>query len=177
MSAMIANDALSISVKTKILLRSEMSVISVAEDHGLPLCKILGNLMMNPSYLLTTLTAANVQMFLSALTFYAPGYALEVITEKKETVDICFSITVITAPILGAVLGGFLTDRCIGSYEDKRAIRMCMLVFLAYTLISIPGPLTKNIILWFGILWMTLFLTGFIQPVLMGIILTSVSQI
>jgi hypothetical protein len=76
MSAMIANDALSISVKANILLRSEMSVISVAEDHGLPLCKILGNLMMNPSYLLTTLTAANVQMFLSALTFYAPGYAL-----------------------------------------------------------------------------------------------------
>ena len=90
---------------------------------------------------------------------------------------ICFPVTIVTAPILGAVLGGFLTDRCIGSYEDKRAMRMCLLIYLAYTLVSIPGPLISNILVWFGILWVSLFLQGFIQPVLMGIILTSVSQI
>ena len=74
-------------------------------------------------------------------------------------------------------MGGFLTNRFIGSYEDKRAMRMCLLVYLAYALISIPGPLTSNIVVWFGIVWVALFLQGFIQPVLMGIILTSVSQI
>jgi MFS family permease len=92
-------------------------------------------------------------------------------------VNISFPVTVVTAPILGAVMGGFLTNRCIGSYEDKRAMRMCLLVYLAYTLISIPGPLTSNIVIWFGIVWVALFLQGFVQPVLMGIILTSVSQI
>ena len=43
--------------------------ISVPQDPSLPLSRVLVNLLMNPSYLLTVLTVANALMYMSALTF------------------------------------------------------------------------------------------------------------
>jgi hypothetical protein len=81
-SALIIGDALRITVLRHTFLRSSVLDISLPEDHSLPLCRILVNLLMNPSYLLTVLTVSNALMYLSALTFYAPSYALLVLTSS-----------------------------------------------------------------------------------------------
>jgi hypothetical protein len=81
-SALITADALRITVLRHTFLRSSLLDISLPEDHSIPLCRILVNLLMNPSYLLTVLTVSNALMYLSALTLYAPSYALLVLTSS-----------------------------------------------------------------------------------------------
>jgi hypothetical protein len=61
-SALVTGDALRITVLRHTFLRSSNFDISLPEDHSLPLCRVLVNLLMNPSYLLTVLTVANALM-------------------------------------------------------------------------------------------------------------------
>jgi MFS family permease len=86
-------------------------------------------------------------------------------------------VAIVTSPSLGAVTGGIVTDKCIGSYADKRALVMCLFVYLLFVLICISGPFVNDFILFFVVLWLAVFTQGFIEPVMMGIILNCVSPI
>jgi len=135
------------------------------------------NLFKNPGYICSVLAVANVLMFLSAISLYAPGYAMLVLGSTKTKVNIFFMGSILTSPTLGAIMGGIITDKCIGSYADKRALVMCLSVYAVFVALCVSGPFVNNDILFFSVLWLAIFAQGFIQPVMMGIILNCVSPV
>ena len=120
---------------------------------------------------------SNILMFLSAIMLFAPAYAINVLSASKMNVDIFFMVSVITSPTLGAVFGGIITDKCIGSYADKRALIMCLIAYAVFVAVCVLGPFLNNYLLFFSVLWLAIFLTGFVSPIMMGIILNCVSPI
>jgi hypothetical protein len=84
---------------------------------------------------------------------------------------------ILTAPTIGGVMGGVITDKCIGSYADKRALIMCLSVYAVFVALCVSGPFINGDILFFSIIWLAIFAQGFIQPIMMGIILSCVAPI
>ena len=90
---------------------------------------------------------------------------------------ITFSLTVITAPCLGAVVGGLVTTKFLGSYKNDNALVLCFVVYLLFTASCIPCPFLDNYLIFIIVLWVAIFMQGFIEPIMMGIILSSVTDI
>ncbi len=88
-----------------------------------------------------------------------------------------FSLTVITSPCLGAVVGGLVTTKFLGSYKNDNALVMCFVVYLLFTAACIPCPFLDNYLIFIIVLWVAIFMQGFIEPIMMGIILSSVSDV
>jgi MFS family permease len=88
-----------------------------------------------------------------------------------------FSLTVITAPCLGAVVGGLVTTKFLGSYKNDNALVLCFFVYLMFAAACIPCPFLDDYLAFIIVLWVAVFMQGFIEPIMMGIILSSVTEI
>ena len=53
--------------------------------------------------MLIVLTMANLFYVISGILFWASDYFKDVLHEKQGTVTLCFAVTALTAPILGAL--------------------------------------------------------------------------
>jgi MFS family permease len=92
-------------------------------------------------------------------------------------VYISFSGAVITAPCIGAVAGGAITTKFFGSYTNRKSLTLCFIVYCLFMLFCAPCPLLSNYYLFLGLLWIAIFMQGFIEPIMMGIILNTVTPI
>lgn len=88
-----------------------------------------------------------------------------------------FSITILTAPSLGAILGGLFTSKFLGSYTNPNALVLCFLVYLLFTGFCIACPFMNSYTPFLIFMWLAVFQQGFIEPIMMGIILNTVSPI
>lgn len=132
---------------------------------------------MNPSYLLSVLAITNVMFILTALQYWITSYAINVLHADQDFVVLSFSATVITAPCLGAITGGIITTKFLGSYTNKRALSLCFIVYCLFMAFCIPCPLVNDYNLFIGLVWIAIFMQGFIEPIMMGIILNTVTPI
>ena len=84
-----------------------------------------------------------------------------------------YSITCLTAPFAGVLLGGFLFS-LLGGYNDSRSYLLANVMGLGAVLCATPVPflLTK----WpaYVMLWLLLFCGSFILPTVTGMMLNSV---
>ena len=85
-------------------------------------------------------------------------------------------MTVITATSLGALIGGFLTTRLLGSYTNPETIYLCLALYLILTLAAVPLSFLSSSLkyLFIGLVWIIMFCHGFMEPILTGILLNSV---
>ncbi len=91
--------------------------------------------------------------------------------------NLSFSITVITAPCLGAIIGGSITSCLEGGYNNKNALYICFIVYSLFMGACIPCPFINNFRIMIIVLWVAIFMQGFIEPIMMGIILNTCSPI
>jgi len=86
------------------------------------------------------------------------------------------AVTVITATSLGALIGGFLTTRLLGSYTNPKTIFLCLFLYLILTLAALPLSFLPSSLkyLFIGLVWIIMFCHGFMEPILTGILLNSV---
>jgi MFS family permease len=94
-----------------------------------------------------------------------------------DTIVISFSISVLAAPVLGAIVGGLFTTKYLGSYTDKRALGLCFLVYCLFVAFCIPCPMVDNYWAFLALICCAVFMQGFIEPIMMGIILNTVTPI
>lgn len=87
---------------------------------------------------------------------------------------IVFSIIVITAPPFGALVGGALTTKYLGSYTNPKALTLSFVIYCAFMGFCVPCPLVDNYIAFLTLMWLAVFMQGFIEPIMMGIILNTV---
>lgn len=96
---------------------------------------------------------------------------------NENLVYITFSATVLTAPCIGAVVGGIITTKFLGSYTNKKSLTLCFIVYLLFVAFCTPCPLVNDYLVFVTLLWFAIFMQGFIEPIMMGIILNTVTPI
>jgi MFS family permease len=75
------------------------------------------------------------------------------------------------------VCGGLITTKYLGSYTNSRSLYLCFIVYVLFVVFCIPCPLMNDVITFIAFLWVAIFMQGFIEPIMMGIILNCVSPI
>ena len=83
----------------------------------------------------------------------------------------------ITAPCIGAVIGGIITTKCLGSYTNRKSLSLCFIVYCLFMLFCLPCPWIDDYYIFIVFLWLAIFMQGFIEPIMMGIILNTVTPI
>lgn len=79
-----------------------------------------------------------------------------VLDGDDNTVILLFALTILTAPAIGALLGGFITTK-IGGYTNPRALIMCFILFLLMTAACIPMSYVNSIYAFSGCVWFIIF--------------------
>ena len=127
--------------------------------------------------MLSVLAITNVMFVLVALQFWAVQYGIVVLNADPEFVKLSFSAAIITAPCLGAICGGLITSRFEGGYNNKKALYLCFFVYLLFCAFCIPCPFINDFTLFIALMWVAVFMQGFIEPIMMGIILNFCSPV
>lgn len=99
-----------------------------------------------------------------------------VLEADKDLTLILVAVTVITATSLGALIGGFLTTRLLGSYTNPKTIYLCLVLYLILALAALPLSFLPSSLkyLFICLVWIIMFCHGFMEPILTGILLNSV---
>ncbi len=83
----------------------------------------------------------------------------------------------ITAPCLGAIVGGLSISCLDGGYNNKNSLFICFIVYTLFMGACIPCPFINDFKILIIFLWVAVFMQGFIEPIMMGIILNTCSPI
>jgi MFS family permease len=75
---------------------------------------------------------------------------------------------------VGSILGGVLTTK-LGGYTTKSAFILVLCVYLLLLVASLPISFVHSIYLFGSCLWLVVFVFGFTEPILTGIMLNMVS--
>ena len=86
-----------------------------------------------------------------------------------------FSVTIFCAPTGGVITGGIITSH-YGGYGKQKVKEMIIMVGWITVLMSVPIPFVTSFPIFGALLFILLFLGGFILPALIGIMLNSVKQ-
>ena len=135
------------------------------------------NLFKNSTYLLSVLCITNVLFVIFGLVFSAVQYATKVLKADETFVLLTYSLTIVTAPCLGAIIGGLVTTKFLGSYKHDNALVLCFIVQVCFTASCIPCPFFNDYLPFLVFMWLAAFFQGFLEPIMMGIILSSVSEV
>jgi len=89
-------------------------------------------------------------------------------------VDLIFLICILTAPFVGSIMGGIITTK-LGGYTTRGAFVQVLIIYMILLAASLPSSFVK-IYYFFGVcLWFIVFVFGYTEPILMGIMLNMVS--
>lgn len=138
---------------------------------------VVKNLFLNPSYMLSVLAITNVMFILTALQYRVSSYGEIILHGDPSIVFLSFTVTVLTAPCIGAVVGGIVCTKALGSYTNPKALGLCFIVYCMFMGFCVPAAFVTNYLVFIGLVWGALFMQGFIEPIMMGIILNTVTPI
>ena len=86
-----------------------------------------------------------------------------------------FSVVCFSAPITGTVCGGAIVSY-LGGYKAKSVQSLLIVVAWICVFVVIPIPFMTTLNTWGMLVWILLFLGGFILPTMTGLMLGAVSQ-
>lgn len=99
---------------------------------------------------------------------------MNVLQVPKGEVFVAYSLTAISAPTIGVILGGVITTKVIGGYTSSKAIYVCLFMGCLASIDAFPIPFVTKFWEFIVLLWFLLFFGGFMMPNLTGILLNSV---
>jgi MFS family permease len=119
--------------------------------------------------------AITVLMFVQTANIYwATEYMKDDLNGNPHIVDLIFLLCILTAPFVGSILGGIITTK-LGGYTTTAAFVQILIVYMFLLGASLPISWAPNE-KFFGIcLWIIVFVFGYTEPILMGIMLNMVS--
>ena len=120
--------------------------------------KIICNLLINPTYILSVLAITNVMFIVTGLQFWATQYGTTVLKGDELIVYITFSATVLTSPCVGALAGGIVTTKFLTSYTNPKALSLCFGVYILFVIFCIPCPFVDNYYFFIGFMWVAIFM-------------------
>ena len=98
-----------------------------------------------------------------------------ILKQDQQTVFLCYSISSLTAPVIGVLLGGYVLDR-FGGYAGPHALNICLTFGSLASLSAIPIPFFNNFKVVVGLLWFLLLFGGALMPAVIGIMISSIPK-
>jgi MFS family permease len=123
----------------------------------------LKSIATNKVFLLLLSTLCGLYFVVTGIQYWTPDYMKIVLGAPPEVVTIYFSVTTLTGPVLGVVVGGILTTY-LGGYSTVKAQKMQCYIGCVSVLSGLPMPYINNLWLFGALLWVLLFCGGFILP-------------
>ena len=90
-----------------------------------------------------------------------------VLNTPENIVSVAFTVTCISAPTLGIIIGSFSLSKAGGPQSNKSTI-ICLLFSIGGTICSIPIPFAEEVYSFTGLLWIILFFGGAMVPIITG---------
>lgn len=119
------------------------------------------------------LTLTMIYYIVAGIQYWTTNYLITVLGIDKTIATSLVAITSITAPISGVLVGGIVTSYC-GGCKTQKAQKVSLLAGWICMFCSLPIPWVNTKELFFTFVWLLLFFGGFIIPVLIGWMLSSV---
>lgn len=118
----------------------------------------------------------NLKFIVTALQFWVPHYMKVVLHAEENLVFMLVAGTVISATSAGALSGGIITTKFLGSYTNKRSVIMCLVMLAILSGACLPMSYVSDEFAFIGCVWVVMFCHGFIEPIFTGILLNSVGS-
>ena len=106
----------------------DKQALAILDEQILPVKTMVWSLLKNPSFMLAVISIANVMNILIAIQFFAVEYSINVLHGEPNYVRLAISGLLITAPLLGSLLGGLIISRFEGGYTSPKALPTCLFV-------------------------------------------------
>lgn len=135
----------------------------------------LKSLLKNVPYIASIATISILFFIISGIQYWVTDYFIEVIGQPEQKVFMFFSITAITAPVLGAIASGIICSY-LGGYEGKWTLPSALLAAVLCMGAAIAFPLIDNFTALVCLIWILLFMGGYILPLMTGIMLQQVDN-
>ena len=135
-------------------------------------------ILSNPIYISMTFGLCSVYFIVTNIQFWMTAYLIDIIGANPLLVVSVFSFSSITAPLLGILIGGTLSDN-YGGYKGKntyKAIQMCVAFGLIAFIFAFPLGFIFSFIYITILLWAFLFFGAAIVPICTGIMISSIKQ-
>jgi sugar phosphate permease len=146
-----------------------------SDDDPQGLKKQFRLLMKNTEYISLVMALSALFFVITGIQFWATEYYVNQLGQDEGMVQICFSVTVITAPVGGLIVGGIITTK-LGGFEKKKAHLLVLGVSYCALLFSFPVTIFNTFAPSFTCLWFLLFFGGFALPSVTGIMIASVDE-
>lgn len=121
------------------------------------------------------LTLCSLYFIITAIQFWISDYMINIMLMNKNKVFVLFIIISTTAPTLGLILGGKVSEK-IGGYTGPNALPYCLVNSVIATMCGIPIPFLENTKIIIPLFWLMLFFGAAMQPTLMGLMISSIPQ-
>lgn len=102
-------------------------------------------------------------------------YMIVVLGATPRNVFLLFTFTSVTAPTLGLLLGGYISDR-IGGYTGQHALLFCLIAAVFGSLVGLPIPFLDSYFAVTFILWLMMFFGSGTLPTLTGLMISSLTK-
>jgi MFS transporter, Spinster family, sphingosine-1-phosphate transporter len=156
---------------------SDFSIFSLKDEYEenkqTHYLSILSSLITNKIYTFTMLTICCLLFIITGIEFWISDYMKVIMEINERKVYITFAIVCITAPTLGVLSGGYITEQ-LGGYTDKKALDSSYQIAMMAAICGLPLPIINNFLIFVLLMWLTLFFGGSLVPGLTGIMLNSI---
>ena len=135
-------------------------------------------LITNKIFICMTLILCSIYFVGSGIQYWITAYLLVVLRSNPVDVLMYFSITAITSPLAGALVGGYIADH-YGGYKGENlpvAVRLSFLFGILGFIFAIPIGFVNSIIYVIPLLWCFFFFGGCLIPTATGISVNSVNR-
>uniref|UniRef100_A0A0G4G5U4 Major facilitator superfamily (MFS) profile domain-containing protein n=1 Tax=Chromera velia CCMP2878 TaxID=1169474 RepID=A0A0G4G5U4_9ALVE len=134
-------------------------------------------LCFNPIYMSMVMGLCALYFVVTGIQFWSTFFFLETFSISTEFVVMGFSVTAVTAPIIGVVGGGLIVD-ALGGYKNEQGMirsQLCCSLFAALsTSMGFLSALALSFWTSLAFLWLVLAFGGAILPPALGLLLNTV---
>ncbi len=134
--------------------------------------------LTNPLYLTVTFGLCSIYFIVTGIQFWMTEYMIGILGIQPVIVVIVFSLTSVTAPLSGVIVGGVFADK-YGGYKGKntvKAIKLCVAFGFVSFVFAFPMGFLFDLVYLTVLLWTFLFFGAAIIPVGTGIMISSVRK-
>ena len=134
--------------------------------------------LTTPLYLTITFGLCSIYFIVTGIQFWMTAYLIRILEIDPVTVVILFSVTTVTAPLFGVIMGGIFADN-YGGYKGKnsvKAMKLCCAFGFVSFVFAFPLGFLFSIIYVITLLWFFLFFGAAIIPVGTGLMISSVRK-
>eukprot|EP00340_Litonotus_pictus_P005949 CAMPEP_0170525924 /NCGR_PEP_ID=MMETSP0209-20121228/11378_1 /TAXON_ID=665100 ORGANISM="Litonotus pictus, Strain P1" /NCGR_SAMPLE_ID=MMETSP0209 /ASSEMBLY_ACC=CAM_ASM_000301 /LENGTH=316 /DNA_ID=CAMNT_0010815455 /DNA_START=493 /DNA_END=1443 /DNA_ORIENTATION=+ len=131
------------------------------------------DMVMEPVYIYTCLGITTLLFISTAVIFWAPNFAENVLGGEHDEVLAVFVVVCITGPVLGIIIGGAIVQKWAGGYEGKHASTISLGYAALAFICALPIRNVEGIYSFGLCLWAVLFFGGAVIPNVQGIMISS----